>query len=114
MPVLSASGIPIGIPGNSSIPAGERVIAWDDPMNEAQSMNDRLAKIVHVTLVVLYWFALLGLIGEQGDPKTANGTGVFLVMLVVVFGIWRVVRKQRLLRREARAVAASSDGPDAV
>ena len=76
-------------------------------------MSDRSAKIAHVALVVLYWFALLGLIGEQGNPKTANGTGVFLVMVLVVFGIWRVVRKQRRLRREAQAVAASSDGADA-
>ena len=71
-------------------------------------MSDRSSKVLHVALVILYWFALLGLIGEQGNPKTANGTGVFLATVLVVFGIWRVVQKQRR-RREAQAAVSTSD-----
>jgi hypothetical protein len=40
----------------------------DRGWNEGAPMGERSRKIGHVALVLLYWFALLGLIGEQGDP----------------------------------------------
>ena len=60
---------------------------------------------LHVALVVLYWVVLLGLIGEESVPKDRNFTLAPLTLLVIAFGIWRVIRKQhrkRLARRVDR------------
>ena len=84
--------------------------------NTKDPIKDPWHKAGHAALVVLYWFALIGLIGEQGNPKTANGTGRFLVLVLIVFGVWRVVRKRMRLRREREmqivAAATASDDSD--
>jgi hypothetical protein len=51
--------------------------------------------------VLLYWFLLLGFIGEMGSPKYRNPMLVPLTTALIGFGIWRVVRKWRRRRREA-------------
>jgi hypothetical protein len=65
---------------------------------------DKGNRVTHVALVVLYWFVLLGLLGEESTPKDRNSTLGPLILVVIAFGIWRVVRKRR--RRSGSGVVA--------
>jgi len=51
--------------------------------------------VTHTVFVLLYWFFLLGTLGEAAIPKDRTPMLPFITLAIVAFGIWRVVRKQR-------------------
>jgi membrane protein DedA with SNARE-associated domain len=65
-------------------------------------MDDERSSWGHWLSVALYWFVLLGLMGEFGSSNEAvreNPMLPWMFLAVVAFGIWRVVRKWRKRRR---------------